>query len=246
VDLDEKKVEVLKEEDFIAFIGDINDPEVSRKVISEGEPEAFFVLSNDSEGNKKAVSNIKEKFPNARLAVRVVEPADKEDLRELDVDVVLSIPDITARTAIGQLESVKSRGKAKELTTVIEGVKENEDGKLGIVVHDSPDPDAIASALALKQIAKQVGVSADILYRGEIGHHVNRAFVNILGIEMIRIERGEELQGYGKLALVDAAVPGVHNPLLPPPEGEVNIIIDHHTANNKGKVAADFLEVLPE
>ena len=246
VDMDERKVEVLKEEDFIASVGDISDPEVTRKVISEGEPEAVFVLSNDSEGNKKAVSNIKEKFPNARLAVRVVEPVDKEDLRELDVDVVLSIPDITARTAIGQLENAKSRGKAKELTAMIERVKENEDGKLGIVVHDSPDPDAIASALALKQIAKHVGVSADILYRGEIGHHVNRAFVNILGIEMIRIVQEKELHGYGKLALVDAAVPGVHNPLLPPPEGKVDIIIDHHSANTKGKVAVDFLEVQPD
>jgi len=246
VDMDEKKVEVLKEEDFIAFIGDINDPEVTRKVISEGKPEAFFILSNDSEGNKKAVDNIKEMIPHARLVVRTIDPADKEDLKGLDVDVVLSIRDIIARTAIGQLESAKSLKKAKELTTIIEGVKENDDGKLGIVVHDSPDPDAIASALALKQIAKHVGVSADILYRGEIGHHVNRAFVNILGIEMIRIEQEKELQGYGKLALVDATVPGVHNPLLPPPEGEVNIIIDHHTANNKGKVAADFLEVRPD
>jgi nanoRNase/pAp phosphatase (c-di-AMP/oligoRNAs hydrolase)/uncharacterized UPF0146 family protein len=246
VDMDEKKVEVLKEEDFIAFVADISDPEVTRKVISEGKPEAVFVLSNNSEGNKKAVRNIKEMVPHARLVVRTIAPEDKEDLKGLDVDVVLSIPDITARTAIRQLESAKSLRKAEELAAMIEGVKESEDGKLGIVVHDSPDPDAIASALALKQIAKHVGVSADILYRGEIGHHVNRAFVNILGMEMIRIEREEDLKGYGKLALVDATVPGVHNPLPSPPEGKVNIIIDHHTANNKEKVAADFLEVQPD
>ncbi|MHC1599797.1 MAG: DHH family phosphoesterase [Candidatus Methanospirareceae archaeon] len=246
VDMDEKKVEVLKEEDFIAFVGDISDPEVTREVISEGKPEAVFILSNNSEGNKKAVSNIKEMVPDARLVVRTIAPEDKDDLKRLDVDVVLSIPDITARTAIRQLESAMSLRKAEELVATIEGVKESEDGKLGIVVHDSPDPDAIASALALKQIARHVGVSSDILYRGEIGHHVNRAFVNILGIEMIRIEREEDLKGYGKLALVDATVPGVHNPLPSPPEGKVNIIIDHHTANNKEKVAADFLEVLPD
>jgi len=246
VDIDEKKIELLKEEDFIAFVGDISDPEVTSKVVSEGTPEAVFIVSTSSEGNKKAVHNIKEMAPHARLVVRAIDPADKEDLKGLGVDVVLTIPDIAARSAIGQLESVKSLRKAKELAAMIEELKDKEEGKLGIVVHDSPDPDAIASALALRQIAKHVGVSADILYRGEIGHHVNRAFVNILGIEMIQIVHEDDLKGYGKLALVDATVPGVHNPLPLPPEGKVNIIIDHHTANNKEKVAADFLEVNPE
>lgn len=243
VDIDEKKVELLKEEDFIAFVGDISDPEVTRKVISEGKPEVVFIVSNNSKGNKNAVKNVKEMVPHARLIVRTVEPEDKEDLKGLGVDVALSIPDITARTAIGQLESVQSLRKAKELAAIIEGVKERKDGKLGIVVHDNPDPDAIASAFALKQIAEHVGVSADIMYRGEIGHHVNRAFVNILGIEMIRTEHEGELKGYDKLALIDASVPGVNNPLLPPKEGHVNIIIDHHTANNKDTRYADFFDV---
>jgi len=245
VDIDEKKVELLKEEDFIAFVGDISGSEIISKVLSEGEPEAVFVLSNDSEVNKKAVKNVNEKLPHAYLVVRAIGPVDKEDLKELGVDVVLSIPDITAKTSIEYLERVKSRRKAKELTSMIEEIKVGKKGKkkLGIVVHDSPDSDAIASALALKQIAKHVGVSADILYRGEIGHHVNRAFVNILGIEMRRIEHEDELKEYAKLALIDATVPGANNPLPSPPEANVNIIIDHHAANNKGSVYADFLDV---
>ena len=245
VDTDEKKVELLKEEDFIAFVGDISEPEMITKVRSEGEPEAVFIMSNDSEVNKKAAKNAKETLPHACLVVRAIEPEDKEDLKELDVDVALSIRDITARAAIESLKRVKAQRKAKELTALIEAIKEKGKGKgkLGIVVHDSPDSDAIASALALKQIAKNVDVSADILYRGEIGHHINRAFVNILGIEMRRIEREDELKDYDKLALIDAAVPGANNPLPPPPEGNVDIIIDHHVANNKGEVYADFFDV---
>jgi nanoRNase/pAp phosphatase (c-di-AMP/oligoRNAs hydrolase)/uncharacterized UPF0146 family protein len=245
VDIDEKKVELLKEEDFIAFVCDISDPEIISKIISEGEPETVFILSNDSEVNKKAVNNAKEMLPHAYLVVRAIGPVDKEDLKELGVDVVLSIPDVTARTAIEYLKSVKSLKKAKELTSMIEEIKGRKKGKgkLGIIVHDSPDSDAIASALALKQIAKHVGISADILYRGEIGHHVNRAFVNILGIEMRSIEHEDELKGYDKLALIDATVPGANNPLPAPPEGNVNIIIDHHASNNKGNVHADFFDV---
>ncbi len=241
VDTDEKKVELLKEEDFVAFVGDISEPKEIARIQREGEPEAFFVLSNSSEVNKKAAKNIKEKLPRTYLIVRVIEPGDKEDLEELDVDVALSIRNIVSRAAIEALGRVKAQSKAKELIAIIEAV--NKKGKLGIVVHDSPDSDAIASALALKQIAKNVDVPADILYRGEIGHHVNRAFVNILGIEMRQIAGEEELKEYDKLALMDASVPGANNLLPPPPEGNVDIIIDHHVGNNKENVHADFFDV---
>ncbi|MBE0516724.1 MAG: NAD-binding protein [Methanophagales archaeon] len=241
VDIDEKKVELLKEEGFIAFIGDITDPGVISKIVSEGEPETVFILSNDSEVNTHVVKNVREILPHAHLVVRAIDPADKEDLRGLNVDIVLSIPDMTARTVIGHLERVKSLTKAKKLTSILEEIKESEKGKLGIVIHDSPDSDAIASALALKQIARHVDVPADILYRGDIGHQANRAFVNILGIAMRRIEHEEDLKEYDKLALIDATVPGANNPL--PPESKVNIVIDHHVANNKKKVDVDFSDV---
>jgi len=245
VDIDAKKIELLTEEGFIAYIGDISDPDVMSKVLSEGVPETFFILSNDSEVNMKAVENAKKIAPRAHLVVRSIVPTDKEDLKGLDVDIVLAVPDITAKMVIGQLERVKSLRRAKKLTLIIEEIKGlGKAGKLGIVIHDSPDSDAIASALALKQIAKHLGVPADILYRGEIGHHVNRAFVNILGIEMRRIEHAEDLKGYTKLALIDATVPGANNPL--PPDGKVHIIIDHHAANDKKIVDADFLDAHAE
>jgi nanoRNase/pAp phosphatase (c-di-AMP/oligoRNAs hydrolase)/uncharacterized UPF0146 family protein len=245
VDIDAKKVELLTEEEFIAHIGDISDPEVFSKILSEGEPETVFILSNNSEVNMKAVENAKKMVPNAHLVVRAIDPTDKEDLKGLDVDIVLAIPDITAKMVIGHLERVKSLRRSKKLASIIEGIKEiGKEGKLGIVIHDSPDSDAIASALALKQIAKHVGVPADILYRGEIGHHVNRAFVNILGIEMKRVEHPDDLKGYTKLALVDVTVPGANNPL--PPEGKVHIIIDHHATNDKKKIDADFLDAHAE
>lgn len=234
-DVDERKVELLKEEELPAFVGDISNPEVTIKVMSEGVPEVFYIVSNDTESNKEALKIVREMVPNARLVVRAVDPTEKETLKGLDVDVILSIPDITARTAIEQLERTMSLRKTKKLIAIIEELKESENGKLGIVVHDSPDPDAIASAFALKQIAQHVGVSSDILYRGDIGHHVNRAFVNILGIEMIRIEHEEDLKGYEKVALIDASAPGVNNPLPQSPDGNVSIIIDHHIANNKNR-----------
>jgi len=69
---------------------------------------------------------------------------------------------------------------AQELKKLINTVGE---GKLAIIVHDNPDPDAISSAMGLKEIANSVGVKADILYNGVIGHHENKAFVNSLKLK---------------------------------------------------------------
>lgn len=49
-----------------------------------------------------------------------------------------------------------------------------------IFTHDSPDPDALASALAMKAIAESHNMKANILYAGDIKHSQNRAIVNIL------------------------------------------------------------------
>jgi nanoRNase/pAp phosphatase (c-di-AMP/oligoRNAs hydrolase) len=243
-DIDEKRVAFLTDEDFTAFVGDIGDPKVLKKLIKEGEPETIFIVSNSSEGNKKAVRNLKDALPDARLIVRAVDPGDKDEFAGLGVAMVLSVPDLTARAVLDELRKAESLRKVRELAGIIGALKEHEEARLAIVVHDSPDPDAIASALALKHIARHEGVAADIMYRGEIGHHVNRAFVNILGIEMKRIVQPEDLQGYQKRALVDARLPGVNNPL--PAEGGVNIIIDHHAGNNEEMVKADFVDVRPD
>jgi len=65
VDIDDKKVELLKEEDFIAFVGDISDPDTVEVIKSEGTPEVVFVMSSNGEVNRKAARNIKEKLPGS-------------------------------------------------------------------------------------------------------------------------------------------------------------------------------------
>ncbi len=242
VDIDDKKVELLKEEDFIAFTADISDPSTVELIKGEGKPEVVFVMSSNSEVNRKAVKNIREKLPDTSLVARAIEPGDKEALKDLGADIILAIPDLTARTALEYLERLRYRKKVNGLMGILNELKKKPDARLGVVVHDSPDPDSIASGLALRQIAHHAGVSADIVYRGEIGHHVNRAFVNILGIEMRRIEGEEDLLSYDKLALVDSSQPGANNPVTD--KCEVAIIIDHHqVTNNKGKVDAEFVDI---
>ena len=60
-----------------------------------------------------------------------------------------------------------------------------EGSEINIVCHNNPDPDCLASALALGRIAATAGIDErHILYSGEISHQQNRAFVNLLNVDL--------------------------------------------------------------
>ena len=61
--------------------------------------------------------------------------------------------------------------------------------ELTIVCHNNPVPECLASAFALGRLATAVGIDdRRILYSGEISHQQNRAFVNLLGIDLKQFE----------------------------------------------------------
>ena len=115
---------------------------------------------------------------------------------------------------------------AHELRELLAGGSE-----LTIVCHNNPDPDCLASALALGRIGAAAGIDERrILYSGDISHQQNRAFVNLLDIDLRQFEPDAvtDRDPDQLLAFVDHAVPGVNNRV---PEGtSVDIVIDHHPA----------------
>ncbi|WP_458187893.1 DHH family phosphoesterase [Haladaptatus sp. NG-WS-4] len=98
--------------------------------------------------------------------------------------------------------------------------------KLAIVCHDNPDPDCLASALALERIANDADVSdVTLLYSGDISHQQNRVFVNSLEIDLETFD-DIDLDVYDRIALVDSSIPGENNGLSL--NADVDIVIDHH------------------
>ena len=105
--------------------------------------------------------------------------------------------------------------------------------ELNIVCHDNPDPDCLASALALGRIAAAAGIDERyILYSGDISHQENRAFVNLLEIDLepFTVESIRDRPEGSLLAFVDHSIPGRNNPV--PEETPVDIVIDHHPAED--------------
>ncbi|MFD1586910.1 bifunctional oligoribonuclease/PAP phosphatase NrnA [Halorientalis brevis] len=111
--------------------------------------------------------------------------------------------------------------RLEELTDIL-----SETDSLGIVCHDNPDPDSIASALALELLASAWDVSeVEIVYGGSITHQQNRAFVNLLDLDLQHLD-DVDLDAFERIAFVDHSVPGVNNSV--PVGTRVDIVIDHH------------------
>ncbi len=104
--------------------------------------------------------------------------------------------------------------------------------ELTIVCHNNPDPDCLASALALGHVAADAGIDErHILYSGTISHQQNRAFVNLLDIDVRPFDPDEVVdrpEG-SLLALVDHSTPGENNEV--PVGTSVDVVIDHHPAD---------------
>ncbi|AXG06946.1 bifunctional oligoribonuclease/PAP phosphatase NrnA [Haloplanus rubicundus] len=102
---------------------------------------------------------------------------------------------------------------------------------LTVVCHNNPDPDCLSSALALGRIAAAAGVDERrILYSGQISHQQNRAFVNLLNVDLQPFDPAairNRPEG-SLLAFVDHAVPGANNEV--PADTPVDVVIDHHPA----------------
>lgn len=105
--------------------------------------------------------------------------------------------------------------------------------ELIIVCHNNPDPDCLASALALGRIAAAAGIDERrIFYSGDISHQQNRAFVNLLDIDLQPFDSAtvEDRSEDSLLAFVDHSVPGANNRVS---RGTaVDIVVDHHPAED--------------
>ena len=115
----------------------------------------------------------------------------------------------------------ESRQKLKKLIKVL-----GHDKAVLIVLQDYPDPDAIASASALKELARNLrNASCSIACAGLVGRAENRALVRYLGLNLL-VMTEQDPAAYDRIALVDTQ-PGTGNNALPK-DVVPSIVIDHH------------------
>ncbi|WP_207589275.1 NAD-binding protein [Halomontanus rarus] len=214
IDRDESRVESLRDQDLDARTADIREETAAELVAGRS---VVLILASDVEANKRAVEHIRANNGDQFVVARASDPVSGDELSELGADIVINPSSVIADSALRALESGELEYNAGKLAEILEETT----GRLAIVTQDSPDPDSIASAAAVQAIANHLGVESDVIYLGDIGHQENRAFVNLLGIELVQWSDVQDPSVYDTVALVDHATSTEMD--LP-----VDIIIDHH------------------
>ncbi|MHC4548114.1 MAG: DHH family phosphoesterase [Planctomycetota bacterium] len=95
-----------------------------------------------------------------------------------------------------------------------------------IQVHNNPDPDAIASAMGMRQLYQRyLNVKSRIVFGGIVGRAENRSMLRTLSVEIVPASKVD----YGEcdlLTMVDAQPGFGHAPL--PDDRIPEVVVDHH------------------
>lgn len=94
--------------------------------------------------------------------------------------------------------------------------------RIGILLQDDPDPDAMASGLALRALLGRTKPTAPLLSFGRVTRPENLAMIEALEIEVEQVTPAD-LARFGALAMVDVQ-PTFCEEALP----QVAVVIDHH------------------
>lgn len=155
-------------------------------------------------------------------------------LSTLDIEGAerISIEDLTTSAIQERLRSIDRKQGAGE---VLRRLNDENNAKALIVCHDNPDPDALASAMAMKHLCESIGHEATIIHGGIIEHQQNQAMVRLLELDVRRLILDWEVEDLLKesdlVICVDFSHPGANNIL---PESCVpHIVIDHHTSESR-------------
>jgi nanoRNase/pAp phosphatase (c-di-AMP/oligoRNAs hydrolase) len=132
----------------------------------------------------------------------------------------------------------KAHGKVSELLALLSAWK-----KILILPHDNPDPDALASAAALRALIAQKLKTVPIIGLGGIvGRSQNRALVSVLEIPLVPVE--QLFPNFeGAVILVDTQ-PGRANNALPRSVTPVAVIDHHPDSGYMGGVS--FVDLRPD
>ena len=197
-----------------------------------------LVASDDPERNVAAAEAARSHYPDAMIVAHVGSnptAAQQNALKSVADRVVDPVAAVASR--IQEATGADADEEPVRLLSTLRTLS----GPLLVVMHDNPDPDAIASALGLSRVAESVGVPADPCYGGEIAHQENRAMVNLLDLHLRTFE-GIDLDDYDGVALVDHSRAGINDSL---PEGyPVDVVIDHHPP--RGAVDGSFIDIRPD
>jgi nanoRNase/pAp phosphatase (c-di-AMP/oligoRNAs hydrolase) len=129
----------------------------------------------------------------------------------------LQLPDVFEEFCSSQLLDAVNRKKVERIRSLFG------ERKVHILLQHDPDPDAIGSALALREILGRNRPTTPIVTFGEVTRPENLAMLKLLDIQIDRISPEDLHKEGARLAMVDVQPPYFEQLL-----GRVDLVVDHH------------------
>jgi nanoRNase/pAp phosphatase (c-di-AMP/oligoRNAs hydrolase) len=145
---------------------------------------------------------------------------DRNSVKESDDGLFrqLGLADVFEEFCSSQLLDTLNRKKVERIRSLF-----NDGEKIHILLQHDPDPDAIGSALALRELLGRNRATTPIVTMGGITRPENLAMIRLLDIQVDRITYDDLHKDGARLALVDVQPPYFDQPL-----GRVDLVVDHH------------------
>ncbi|MGQ9787876.1 MAG: NAD-binding protein [Candidatus Hadarchaeaceae archaeon] len=237
IDRDPRRAGLLKQLGYNTVMGDFGLTDVLKEAGFE-RAEMILIMAPEFSSVESALGAIGKLKAELRIdpvvIARVTDEAEVDDVKRLGASDALPSSQLLAKFTVNRFENLRAMVNEKRLRTLIQ---ELVGGKLAIVLQTNPDPDSIASGVALKRYAKAFGLDSDLIYDGVIGHPQNRALVNLLELNLLEAEK-IDFSGYTSFALVDVAT---HANCSLPKEITPTIVIDHHSVPS-GEVKGRYVD----
>ncbi len=173
-----------------------------------------LIVVNNEFSSKEALSSLASSYPTSPIVVS----ADGEQRKDGYIARYVRFE----KVADSQISFEEKLARADISVRLIREV--HQDAKrLLILVHNQPDPDAIASALALRTLLRRNRKTATIGYLGEkISRPENVAMVELMDIDIQMISH-EDIKNFDSIALVDVQPSYFRGEIT-----DVDSVIDHH------------------
>lgn len=146
--------------------------------------------------------------------------SEKNDKKESEDSLLrhLRLADIFREFCASQLLDTLNIKKVERIRSLFSDGK-----KIHILLQHDPDPDAIGSALALRELLGRNRATTPIVTLGEVTRPENVAMIRLLDIQIDRIGYDDLHKDGARLALVDVQPPYFEKAL-----GRVDLVVDHH------------------
>jgi nanoRNase/pAp phosphatase (c-di-AMP/oligoRNAs hydrolase) len=219
----------LGRQDAHALAGPLDDPALYRR--ARLQPDDLVILMVGPRARERVVDTILGVAPGVPILL-VQQGTEPRGLPPHPTVTTLSLPRLLAEVLRPEMDRACLRLRAERIRHLLGGAD-----RVGILLQDDPDPDALASGLALRALVGRTKPTAPLITFGRITRPENLAMIAALEMEVEHVTP-PGLARFDALALVDVQ-PTFFEETLP----EVAVVIDHHPEARGWRAA--FRDVRP-